>query len=91
MSTYMIAYDLNAPEKDYTSLYAAIEKYATHWRYLESNWLIETSDTAVQIWDKLAKELNANDQLFIARLSGEAAWIGFPESGSRWFKARLEK
>ena len=91
MFTYLISYDLNSPKKDYESLFAAIMKYPTHWRYLDSNWLVETSDTAVQIWDKLTKELSANDQLFIARLSGEAAWLGFPESGTRWLKARLEK
>lgn len=91
MSTYVISYDLNTPGKDYRSLYAALEQYPTHWRYLDSNWLIETTDTAVQIWDKLAKKLDASDRLFIARLEGEAAWTGFPASGSKWFKARLER
>lgn len=90
MAAYIITYDLNSPGQDYRGLHAAIKKYKTHWRFVDSNWIIETSDSAVQIRNKLAPHLDSNDKLFVAKLSGEAAWRGFSDKGTKWLKARLQ-
>ena len=91
MAVYIITYDLNAPGQDYKALYSAIKEYSTHWNFVDSNWIVETSDSALQVHDKLKPHFGANDQLFVAKLGGEAAWSGFKADGTTWLQARLGK
>ena len=89
MATYMIGYDLNRPLQDYAELIDAIKTYGTWWHQLDSTWLVVTEDTAVQIRDKLAPYLDANDELLVAKVSAPAAWRGFNDKGSQWLKENL--
>ena len=51
MSTKLIAYDLNAPGQDYTSLTDAIKTLGVWRHYLDSTWLVKSAHTAQQIRD----------------------------------------
>jgi hypothetical protein len=90
MATYLVSYDLNRPGQDYEPLIKAIkEKFSTWWHHLDSTWVIVTSYTAVQVRDILSSYLDKNDELIVAKLSGEAAWQGFNDKGSSWLKNNL--
>lgn len=92
MKIYLIGYDLNRPrgEDDYKDLIEKIkESFPTWWHHLDSTWLVKTDMTAVQIRDKLKPYLDKGDELLVARLSGEAAWTGFNDKGSKWLKDNL--
>lgn len=72
--TYWISYDLDKPGQDYTDLINAIEKLDGK-RILFSDWLVGTTRyTAEQLRDYLLQFMDGNDRIFVARLSGEAAW-----------------
>lgn len=52
--------------------------------------MISTSQTAAQVRDNLLQAMDADDGLFVARLSGEAAWYGLSEDRGTWLKTQLE-
>lgn len=90
MKTYMIGYDLYRTGQDYTNLIEKIKSTFTYWwHHLDSTWIVKTDLTAVQIRDILKPLIDANDELLVARLTGEAAWTGFNERGSNWLKNNL--
>src|SRR5262249_3518629 len=89
MSTYLVCYDLNKPGQDYSDLINAIKAYGTWWHHLDSTWIIQTNQTAQQIRDNLVAHIDANDELLVVGSSGEGAWSGFNEKGSRWLDDNL--
>ncbi len=74
MSSKIIEYDLRQPGRNYDALYNAIKNYGTWARITESTWFIKTTETCVQVRDKLSKQMDSNDRIFVGELSGAAAW-----------------
>ncbi len=90
MPAYIVDYDLHRPGQNYPRLSKAIEDhYETHWHMLGSTWIIQTFESAEQIHGNLAPQIDPNDKLFVAGLSGEAAWDGFFPKGTEWLKCAL--
>jgi hypothetical protein len=90
MSTYMIGYDLNRPGQNYEDLFNAIKaQSSTWWHHLDSTWIIKSDNNAKAIRDALVPHIDANDELLVAALSGEAAWTGFNDNGSTWLTNNL--
>ncbi len=89
MAAYIIAYDLHQAGQNYSCLTKKLEAYGTHWHMQGSVWIIGTNQSATQIRDNLSPCLDANDKLFVSRLSGEAAWYGYGDDISQWLKNLL--
>jgi hypothetical protein len=85
----MIGYDLNSPGQDYSKLFDAIKQLGLWWHCLDSTWIVKTDKTCVEIRDTLKQHIDKNDELLVATLSGEAAWIGFNDECSSWLKNNL--
>ena len=73
---YIVPYDLvgtSESSPDYERLIERIQTY--HWAKLQySAWIVRSSQSAAQIRDYLLVPMDSNDRLFVARLTGEAAW-----------------
>lgn len=89
MTAYLVAYDLHTRGQNYDCLYEKLKAYGTWCHIQDSVWVVVTTLTASQIRDQLAICLDGNDKLFVARLSGEAAWIGHTSEVSDWLKKNL--
>jgi hypothetical protein len=89
MKSYLIGYDLNKSGQDYGSLIEQIKGLGTWWHCLDSTWIVKSVLTAVEIRDKLKSYIDNNDELLVAKLSDEAAWIGFNTDCSQWLKDNL--
>lgn len=89
----MIGYDLNRPGQDYSDLIDAIKRISggSWWHCLDSTWIIMTDLNAVQIRDQLSPHMDPNDELLVAGLTGEAAWVGFNDQCSNWLLQSLRK
>lgn len=74
MASKVVTYDLCAPGRDYSSLHDAIKSYPGWAKITESCWLIVSDDSCKEIRSNLLAQMDENDRLFIAKLSGEAAW-----------------
>ena len=87
MKTILVGYDLNAPGKDYRPLIEKLKSFGTWWHYLDSTWLIKSSLSVVQIRDMLWSLMDANDELLVVDVTGDAmAWNGIKPSGSSWLR-----
>ena len=74
MSTKIIEYDLRGSETDYEKLYGVIKSYGTWAHITESTWFIKTNATCTDIRDRILTVMDSNDRLFVAELTGVAAW-----------------
>lgn len=74
MSSKIIEYDLCSPGRNYNELYDAIKSYSVWAHITESTWFVKTSDSCVMVRDNLSKHIDNNDRLFVAELTGTAAW-----------------
>ena len=86
MKTMIITYDLHKVGQNYDCLKESIKSYGTWCHPQGSVWLIRTTSSASQVRDKLKRCLDGNDKLFVAALTGEAAWIGHSDVVSNWIK-----
>jgi hypothetical protein len=91
MSSILIGYDLNRQGQNYTAL---IEKIKTlgydWWHCLDSTWIIKTHLACVQVRDTLRLLLDANDELLVIDVTGDAAaWVGFDTNCSNWLSNKL--
>lgn len=91
MAVFIVTYDLMKQGQNYTCITNKLKAYPTHWHAQGSVWIIETTQTAVQVRDHLQACLDQNDKLLIARLDGEAAWSGYSDQAGQWLKNRLER
>lgn len=89
MKSYLIGYDLNKKGQDYDGLISKIKEFPNWWHHLDSTWIIKTNKTSVEVRDLLLPYIDNNDELLVVHLSGEGAWIGFNEKGSKWLKDNL--
>jgi len=86
MATLVITYDLYKTGQNYDCITEKIKSYG-RWCHLQGSvWLIRTSKSCVQVRDELSTCLDANDKLFVAKLSGEAAWSGYSKEIGNWIK-----
>lgn len=74
MSSKIVTYDLLGDGKDYEALVEKIKEYSRWAKITESCWFISTESSCVEVRDNLASVLDNDDRLFVAKLSGEAAW-----------------
>ena len=74
MTSMIVEYDLCSPGRNYDELYKAIKSYDEWAHITESTWFIKTNDTCVQVRDKLTAHMDNNDRIFVAALTGVAAW-----------------
>lgn len=83
----IVTYDLRAPGRNYDELYKALHAY-NYAKPTESTYVIRTDKTCAQVRDHLVAHIDANDRLFVAELTGVAAWNN-ALAGSDALKKRL--
>lgn len=74
MTSMIIEYDLRSPGRNYDELYKAIKSYGVWAHITESTWFIKTTESCVQVRNKLLAHMDGNDRIFVAALTGVAAW-----------------
>ncbi len=77
MKSILVAYDLigtDETSEDYRRLIARIKEYPNWAKVQYSMFIVKTDLTCVQVRDDLDRFLDANDRIFVAELTGAAAW-----------------
>ena len=85
----IVSYDLRNSGKNYDALYDKIKSYGAWAHILESTWFISTPDSCAAVRDDLNSVLDSDDGVFVAALTGEAAWRGLSSSVSEHLKKNL--
>lgn len=87
----MISYELRSPGQNYESLYQEIRNVSGGvWRHdLTSHWLIETSLTPQQVWERLRHHIDQNDHILIIRVANNPMAFGWmPLAVWNWIAGR---
>jgi len=85
---FLVTYDLNKPGKDYSSLYKTLKSAVTWWHYLDSTWLIETSESSAVWYNKIAPSLDANDHILVIQVTKNyEGWL--PKEAWDWIRERV--
>ena len=70
----IITYDLCSDGKNYEDLYKYLKSFP-HWaRITESTWFVSSKKSCVKIRDEIKSFTDSDDRIFVAVLTGEAAW-----------------
>ncbi len=74
MAVFVLSYDLRNPQRDYSRLYARLSDWDAL-RIVESGYVVSTNDNeSKNIRDDLLDYIDSDDGLFVAKLTGQAAW-----------------
>lgn len=88
MSSYIVTYDLSAPNRDYPKLYEYFQQYA-YAKVTESTWIIQTWKTAAAVRDEIADIVDSDDKVLVIQTTRNAAWIGLSGQIGDWLKNHL--
>lgn len=75
MNNIIVEYDLCNPDSDYEELISAIKSFDISEQITKSTWFVKTNNTYKDVIEFLKPYINPGDRLFVAKLSGPAAWI----------------
>ncbi len=65
----IVAYDLCAAGKDYSGLFAAMQGYPNRYKITETCLLLDTTETAEMIFNKLRPHMDKTDRLFVTAVT----------------------
>ncbi len=89
MSIYIISYDLNKPDQNYTRLHQEIKRLGDWWHYLDSTWLVDSSLNSSQIWNQLKSAIDKNDSLLIVKITNDyTGWL--PKKAWEWINSHIK-
>lgn len=89
MNFYSITYDL-IKLKDYPRLSKGIIQLCndTWVKPTQSQWIIATNRTSIQVRDYLLNYVDNDDLLFVARIyEHDLAWFNIPNDAADWIKS----
>lgn len=83
---YLISYDLKAPNRNYDDLYAILKTAESWWHYLESTWLIYTSD-GIEAWQmRIKSAIDNNDSFIIVDVTKQPCNGWLPKKAWEWIR-----
>lgn len=74
VKSLIVEYDLCQPGDNYDNLIQTIKEYSEWAHITKSTWFIKTNDSCVNVRNYLSSKMDGNDRLFVAELTGAAAW-----------------
>jgi hypothetical protein len=82
-----ISYDLHKPEKNYAAVIKAIKSLGD-WAHIHGSvWYVDSSFSAAQARDHVAKSIDKDDSLIVAdTTNNDAAWIKLSEEASKFIR-----
>ncbi len=90
MGRFIVTYDLigtSESSDDYRRLISAIKRYP--WAKLQySTWIVVSTKSPKAIWTDLWAHMDPDDRLFVAELTGAAAWQN-PICSTEWLQNNL--
>ncbi len=85
---YVVSYDLRKPGQDYKGLFDELQASPSWWHYLESTWLIATSESANDLYNRLRMHLDRGDSILIIQAGTDVqGWL--PEAAWKWIHQNL--
>lgn len=81
MDSFIVSYDLNNSGKNYDDLIKKIKTYSKWANVNKSVWFLKSDKSCADIADDLLTTMDSDDSIFVAKLTGAAAWSNVICSG----------
>ena len=65
----LVSYDLKVPGRDYSKLYETLKGAPGWWHYLESTWVLSTTDDVDSWCDRIRAAIDENDHFIVVDIS----------------------
>ncbi|MBC68732.1 MULTISPECIES: hypothetical protein [Acinetobacter] len=76
MTVYSVSYDLNKSGQKYDELIKEIKSFDGWCHAMDSYWFVCSSQSAAQVYERLRKHTDDNDDLFVMQTSKECqGWL----------------
>jgi len=86
---YVVTYTLNPPRVPPPALIAALQSAGEWWHYLDYTWLLVTSESATEVWNRIAPTITPEDRVLIAQITYLAGLQGWLQKDAwDWITAR---
>lgn len=82
---YLVTYDLRKKGKDYIGLIEQLKNSPGWAHYLQSTWLIYTSESIEDLYKRLSAHLDEKDSILITEFKG-AYYGSLPKKAWEWIK-----
>ena len=87
---YCVTYDLKKPGQSYAKLYEVLKNSPKWWHFLQSTWLIQTNESAQQLYDRLKPHLDPNDFVLVIEIRNNAqGWL--PKEAWDWINENVSR
>lgn len=88
MAVYVISYQLRSTRLDYRDLIEELERCESWWHYLDDTWLVNTEESATQLYNRLAPYLEGSDSILIVSAAKDVqGWL--PDDAWKWIEREL--
>ena len=85
---YVVSYDLRKPGRDYKGLFDELQVSPSWWHYLESTWLIVTTESANELYNRLRTHLDQDDSILVIQAGADRqGWL--PKKAWEWIDRNL--
>ena len=87
----LVSYDLRTPGADYSGLIEELKKSKGWWHYLKSTWIVSTTETPDELYDRLEPHRHKDDRILILEIGPGAARQGWlPEKAWGWLERHID-
>ncbi len=87
---YLVSYDLRKRGKDYMGLTEQLQHSPRWWHYLMSTWLIATSESPSELYNRLAAHLDPDDSILIIE-AGNHIYGQLTKAAWEWIYREIPK
>lgn len=89
---YIVSYTLN-PKRDVSNFLKELQIPSVGWcHYLDETWLISTSETATDLYNRLSRHLVEADYILIVQMKPDASYWGrLPKPAWDWIEQQKHK
>ena len=88
MAVYVISYQMRGTRQDYRSLIEELENCSSWWHYLDDTWLVNTGESATELYNRLAVYLESSDSILIVSAGKDVqGWL--PDDAWKWIEREL--
>lgn len=85
---YSVSYDLMKSGKDYSGLHGELKQTYEWYHLLGSTWMLFTSESSEQIWERLKPHIDGDDQILIVEVKRNMyGWL--LKDAWNWLNARI--
>lgn len=86
---YIVIFELTLKSKSDDNIVTAIKSTNVWARLSCSSYIIETTETAEELRNRLILNLEDGDKIFISYITPPAAWHGYNSGVTKWINEKL--